>query len=167
MRVKVQVQDQMQWLNLLSLIALLWQLWPIPLSAHSDLQSSTPAAGEDLSIVPSEIELIFSQALRDQSQISLAKPNFEFVGGLSVQITGEDRNVLQATLPRLTPGVYTVHWVSIAEDGDMLRGSYSFSVKEGATLPPNNRRRIWLGLGLLLCVVLTVLFIGKRTFQTK
>lgn len=161
------MRHRLGWLLFICWIGLLGSVGTRPLSAHSDLQVSTPAAGEVLMIVPSEIELIFSQPLQEQSQISLAKPNFEFVGGISSWITGEDRNVLRATLPLLTPGVYTVHWVSIGEDGDMLRGSYSFSVKEGATLPSTYRWLWGLGFGLLLCLVLAGLFFGYRKFQSK
>jgi hypothetical protein len=36
---------------------------------------------------------------------------------------------VELKLPKLEPGVYDVHWVSVAADGHRLDGDYSFTVK--------------------------------------
>jgi methionine-rich copper-binding protein CopC len=41
----------------------------------------------------------------------------------------KDAKHLRLALPTLAPGVYTVHWISVATDGHRLEGKYNFTVK--------------------------------------
>jgi methionine-rich copper-binding protein CopC len=40
-----------------------------------------------------------------------------------------DPKTLTLALPKLQPGGYLVHWVSVAVDGHRMEGEYKFTVK--------------------------------------
>ncbi len=127
--------------------------------AHSDLMTATPAPGEQLSTIPGEVRLEFSSALRPESRFALADANFQFIPDIQAQIRGDNRNLLVAEIPLLAPGIYTVHWVSVGEDGDFLRGSYSFSVRQDAQRESNISLYLRQN-GLIAGVLLSLLVVG-------
>ena len=88
--------------------------------AHADLQSSDPAQG---SVVPSPfggpIVLTFSEPLAQGSKADLMGPD-----GATVAIASVDAHAMTMSIALTTPigpGAYGVRWVSIADDGDVLR----------------------------------------------
>ena len=88
--------------------------------AHADLQSSDPAQG---SVVPSPfggpIVLTFSEPLAQGSKADLMGPD-----GATVAIASVDAHAMTMSIALTTPigpGAYEVRWVSIADDGDVLR----------------------------------------------
>jgi methionine-rich copper-binding protein CopC len=95
-------------------------LVPGLVSAHSELVSSSPASG---ATVPSPytgpIVLTFSEHLATGSKADLVDPT-----GATVASATVDANAMTMTFTLaspLTPGDYQVKWVSIADDGDVLR----------------------------------------------
>jgi methionine-rich copper-binding protein CopC len=95
-------------------------LVPALVSAHSELVSSSPASA---ATVPSPytgpIVLTFSEHLATGSKADLVDPT-----GATVASATVDANAMTMTFTLaspLTPGDYQVKWVSIADDGDVLR----------------------------------------------
>lgn len=100
-------------------------LLPISASAHSELQSSNPAQG---TVVPSPfsgpVVMTFTESLAVGSKADLYGPGHQLVASATI-----DAGTMTVSLTSpLAPGDYTVEWVSIADDGDLLRGTIAFSV---------------------------------------
>jgi len=84
--------------------------------------------GATLATAPAEIRLTFSEPLATGSTFQLFGENFLPVSGISAAIDPESPEQLVAAVPSLLPGDYTVQWTSVAHDGDILSGSYSFTL---------------------------------------
>ena len=114
--------------------ALLVLLLPGAASAHSELQSSDPAAG---TVVPSPfsgpVVLTFTESLAVGSKADLYGPGHQLVASATI-----DAGTMTVALASpLAAGNYTVEWVSIADDGDLLRGTVTFSVAAAASPSPS------------------------------
>jgi methionine-rich copper-binding protein CopC len=94
-------------------------------AAHSDLVSSDPAdGGSVLSPFGGPIVLTFSEHLADGSKADLLDSGRQLLASATVAGT-----TMTITLTGdLGAGAYTVEWVSIADDGDLLRGTLGFTV---------------------------------------
>ena len=90
------------------------------MAAHSELESSVPA---QKATVPSPftgpIVLTFSEHLATGSKADLIAPGGANVAKATVDATAKTMT-FTLTAP-LDPGAYEVRWVSIADDGDLLR----------------------------------------------
>lgn len=110
-----------------SAAALLVLLLPVPASAHADLQSSDPTEG---AAVPSPfsgpITLTFTESLAVGSKGELYGPGQP--GPLVASATIDAGTMTISPTSALAHGDYYVEWVSIADDGDLLRGTVRFSV---------------------------------------
>jgi methionine-rich copper-binding protein CopC len=95
-------------------------LAPGLVSAHSELVSSSPTSGATVSSpYTGPIVLTFSEHLATGSKADLVDPT-----GATVASATVDANAMTMTITLttpLTPGDYQVKWVSIADDGDVLR----------------------------------------------
>jgi methionine-rich copper-binding protein CopC len=94
--------------------------------AHVELLSSSPAPGEVVDAGPVEVVLTFDLPVVGHSSFSVLDAN-----GLSVATGGPDPaepTVMRASIPKLSAGTYTVKWTSVAEDGYVERGSFTFDV---------------------------------------
>ena len=116
------------------LLALL--LEAAPALAHAEFESASPGPGDQVADSPGVLVAVFSQEL-DASRSSLlvldAGGNEVAEGGA----LGDDRHELRLELPELPPGEYEVRWTSFsAEDGELDRGTYTFTVLAGATRAP-------------------------------
>lgn len=121
----------------LSLTLLLIMLaWAAPAAAHAELESASPGPGDEVVGSPAVLVAVFSQDLdpsRSSLEVSDANGNQIAQGG----VPGDDPRELRLDLPVLAPGVYEVRWTSYsAEDGELERGSYTFTVVAGATAAP-------------------------------
>lgn len=121
-------------LVLIAATGLLVLALPLNASAHSELQSATPAEG---AAVPSPfggpLVLTFSEALADGSKADLIAPDGSTAASATIDAAGATMTFSLATA--LAPGGYEVRWVSIADDGDLLRGTVKFAVDATASTP--------------------------------
>lgn len=102
---------------------------PASASAHADLHSSNPAEGAS---VPSPfggpIVMVFTESLAVGSKADLYGPGHQLLASATI-----DAGTMTIAPPSALPaGDYTVEWVSVADDGDLLRGTLAFSVAAGA-----------------------------------
>ncbi len=96
-----------------------------PVQAHAELVSSDPANKAVLATPPATITLTFSEDL------DASKSSFKLLGPAGAVGTGKVAGTATAMSLEglsLAPGDYTIEWTSMALDGDLLRGTLTFTV---------------------------------------
>lgn len=100
--------------------------------AHSELVSSDPADKAVLATSPTTITLTFSEDLDPgKSSFKLLGP----AGTIGDGTVSADPVVMTLSDLALDPGDYEIQWTSAALDGDILRGTLTFTVSEAASTP--------------------------------
>jgi copper transport protein len=104
--------------------------------AHALFERSTPAPDAVLTSTPSRIHIWFSEDLSSASKIVVwDRYRHDEEIGNAVVVPGQSRQLEVAVRP-LPAGSYLVLWTSVsADDGHILHGSYTFSVKHRGPLP--------------------------------
>ena len=96
-------------------------------SAHDQLVSSTPAAGERLAVAPSSIDLKFTTPLltlgHEVRVVDAASKNWVQSDAVLARET-----LTQPLASGLPEGEYQVRWRVVSSDGHPINGSYSFLV---------------------------------------
>ncbi|MEZ2131024.1 MULTISPECIES: copper homeostasis periplasmic binding protein CopC [unclassified Sinorhizobium] len=115
----------------LSLVAALSYLLAGPAMAHAHLEAATPAANATVSVSPSSLELTFSEGLNLAfSGVDVTNAKGVTIATDKATLGGTDGTVLTVPIhSALQPGVYTVNWHVLSNDGHKTQGSYSFTVK--------------------------------------
>ncbi len=114
-------------------------LLPITVAAHAELVSAEPADSSSVEGPFFAIILTFSQPLADGSRAEV------FQTGQSTPVLTIPPDTADPTRMTYAPGSqaqqfsagdYTIQWTSVADDGDILRGTIAFTV----TAPPPTPR---------------------------
>ncbi len=104
--------------------------------AHAELVSANPGPDETVEGSPPELVTRFSQNLnpsRTRLEVRSAAGERVANGGEP----GSTKREFVLTLPDLAPGDYEVRWTSFSsEDGELARGSYTFTVTARPTPSP-------------------------------
>lgn len=96
--------------------------------AHSELVEAHPAPGETLSDAPQEIRLEFNEAISPGSTFTVFDESFNTIP-ITVETNSQNGRLLIGRDVEITqPGVYTVQWLIISQDGHSIDGTYSFAV---------------------------------------
>jgi methionine-rich copper-binding protein CopC len=133
---------------------------PLPAVAHASLIAAEPPPGARLEQAPSVIHLTFNEPLAPGSSLALHTPDFRAVAGITTAVNPQAPEQLQATLPLLEAGVYTVQWEAVSPDGHTITGSYQFTVvPPAAAVAPST---LWPWLGLAAVISLSVLLVARR-----
>lgn len=101
--------------------------------AHAELVSSDPAAGESLDEAPTEVTLTFDGELDPESGFMVADAEGNEVGTGELDLDVAERNVLRGAVAITEPGVYTVAFTAISEDGHAEEGSFAFGFQATVT----------------------------------
>ncbi len=111
----------------LAIALLLLAVLPSAAAAHAELETSSPADGATVaSGFDGPIVLDFSAALADGSKAELIGPS----GPVAIESTIAPESTMTITLAGpLEPGAHEVRWTSVAEDTDVARGTFSFTVE--------------------------------------
>ena len=121
-----------------ALAALLLSLTVLPVSAHAELVSASPGPDEVVVGSPTEVVTEFNQDLNpSRTTIRVLDEAGEVVaqGGEP----GAGPREWRLELPNLEPGSYEVRYTSFsAEDGELHRGRYSFTVEASASPTPTS-----------------------------
>jgi LPXTG-motif cell wall-anchored protein len=108
-------------------------------SAHSNLVSSTPAAGATLATAPTKITLVFSEELSADGNlvtVTDAKGTQVDQGDTTLDLNDPNRVTVTVSLKAgLGDGAYTVSWKNLSVDGHSEEGTFNFSV--GAAAAPS------------------------------
>ena len=115
------------WKTVLAGSVLVWGT--MPAFAHAKPKAMVPEANSTVS-APSEISIIFSEALEPKfSSLKVTDERSNPASTRASVVDPADRKHMTLALPKLAPGVYTVHWVTAATDGHRMDGAYTFTVK--------------------------------------
>jgi len=111
-----------------------------PALAHATLLATTPAAGYSVASSPATLTLIYDEPVSAQGPaLRLTDPAGQVALG-PVRLTNDGR-WLSAPVPRRLPaGQYTVSWQVVADDGDVVAGSYQFAVGAPVAVPAAGRQ---------------------------
>ncbi|MFM5904350.1 MAG: copper resistance protein CopC [Microbacteriaceae bacterium] len=115
---------------------------PIAASAHSELESSTPSAGETVEAGQLTIALMFGEALMttgaNANVISVQGPagpdNAQWADGCIDSVRG---NLMSESVSLSAPGDYVVNWRAVSADGHPIEGSYEFTLKNSTGFESN------------------------------
>ena len=114
---------------ILVVVALL--LVPVNANAHAGLVFANPAANAEVTIMPEQIQLTFTEELmligeKKVNNLSLVGPD----GEITISETTVNGALLSATVPaaEYPSGSYTVSYSIVSADGHKLSDSYSFSL---------------------------------------
>ena len=110
-------------------------------SAHADLESSTPAAGANLTSAPTKVTLVFNEeisASETESFFTVTDESGASVGTGKLDNTDLDHKTLSGTLKAgLGTGVYTVAWQTVTpDDNGKSEGSFKFGVNKAPGAQP-------------------------------
>ena len=115
------------------LAAVLVWIVPIPVQAHTDLSSSTPADGSSVDGPLAEIVLAFTGAV-EPIERGVAVAGADGTTQVAALVDAVDANTLVARFdPALPVGSYTAAWQARSSDTHVIDGSFSF----GVTSPPS------------------------------
>ena len=116
----------------LSLLALL-ALPAFSASAHSQLDSSTPAANSVVSTAPTSIVLDFNEGI----QASLADVRLYDSKGKRITLgsphAGANDSIVTVSVPSIGTGLFAVIWRVTSADGHPVDGAFSFQVGTATT----------------------------------
>ncbi len=105
----------------------------VPAQAHAELKSSNPASGAALDAPPKQIELTFSDvvSLPDGDAITVTGPD-----GTKWPVTQAHAvdKTITATVDAAgaKAGAHTLAWKAQADDGDIIAGSFTFTMNVAA-----------------------------------
>ena len=121
------------------LAALVVAALPAAVAAHSELESSSPAAGDVVVGGPREISGEFTEPVDPgRSSMELRGPDGARIARGGVPEGGPATRMTIAGLPPLVPGRYTVRWTTVTADDDRVeRGTFRFTV-DAATPEPES-----------------------------
>ena len=98
-------------------------------SAHAEFVTAEPALGATLTVAPTQVRIVFTQAIARSSTIVVTGPDGRVVSGA----TTVNGNVATVSVQATAPGVYQVQWANTSlEDGHERSGSFQFTVAVGA-----------------------------------
>jgi methionine-rich copper-binding protein CopC len=98
--------------------------------AHAYPQHQAPAAGATVSSSPNEVSIEFDDGLEPAfSSIAVTDKQGKPVTSAKSVVDPADKKHMSVALNALTPGVYSVAWVAVADDGHRTQGHYSFTLK--------------------------------------
>src|SRR5687768_13473609 len=107
---------------------------PATVFAHGGLKSSVPASGATLSAAPTEIRLVFTEAVELAfTRVGLRGPNGAVQLGASVFTGADRRTVVSPMAAQLSAGQYTLTWQAAGADGHPVRGSFTFAIAAHAS----------------------------------
>ena len=109
---------------------------PVQAFAHGTLQSSTPAAGAHLSVVPASISLLFTERPSlTLTTVVLIGPTGETISLGPLTSAPDSRLAVTTAIDGALPsGVYTVRWQMAGDDGHPTTGSYRFTLALAASV---------------------------------
>ena len=118
-----------------------WALNTTPWAFHTTLESSSPAAGDTLSMPPTEVTLAFGGMVEVTGAALTLLGSGGHIWTLVPTRPGADQRIIAGALPSLEPGGYRMEWRVISADGHAVAGDFVFYVAGGegvvAAPPPS------------------------------
>lgn len=148
-------------LTAVALFIVLWSALPSTYlaHAHAPLESSVPAAGEHMTAMPAQMELVFGGPVREAEVLLTSNGR----GNWAQKVKSTEGTTVSIPVVAGAPdGRYEIRWAATSEDGAALSGKVHFSVGDALestsiwerTLTQNDARWIavvtFAGIGLTL-----------------
>jgi methionine-rich copper-binding protein CopC len=102
--------------------------------AHAKMNASVPKDGEIVSAGLSEIQLQFSKPLR-LTLIHVRRVEDQTDIPTSSELPKSFADFAKIAVDALQAGSYEVTWTAVSNDGHVIKGSFTFSVKETLDAP--------------------------------
>ena len=93
--------------------------------AHAHLEASVPAANSTVPVMPPEITLHFSEAIR-VTALSIERDGAKEMQ--DIKAPAETKAVLKVSAPKLAAGSYVLKWRGLGDDGHIMSGTVRFAV---------------------------------------
>ena len=98
--------------------------------AHAYPTHRAPSAGDTVPTSQKDVAIDFDDALEPAfSSIAVTDAQGRSVTSGKAEVDASNKKHMSVGLNPLTPGVYTVSWVAVADDGHRTQGHYKFTVK--------------------------------------
>jgi methionine-rich copper-binding protein CopC len=122
---------------LIAAASLTFLLLPRSAAAHADLVTPTPADKSTMAQPVTEVSGVYSEAMTPAgSSLVVKDAGGATVAQGTVDPAADTRMVAKPVAP-LGTGSYTVEWTSVATDGHVERGTWTFRVAVGAAASPS------------------------------
>lgn len=118
--------------RLLLVVALTALALPGQAFAHATLLKTSPGFEQRLGSSPREVTLRFDQYVKAMPR---SLQLYSSRGGIPVTSVRTDGLMLEATVPKLGTGGYTIRWHALSGDGHVVSGVFTFGVRAGAPAP--------------------------------
>jgi methionine-rich copper-binding protein CopC len=97
--------------------------------AHTELIATSPASNSVVATQPKNITLTFSEApILAGSRVEIEQPAGTQLASKPIRLVGPD--LVVAWPVGLRPGLVSVHWRAVADDGHVTNGNFSFSYRD-------------------------------------
>ena len=100
--------------------------------AHAELVTPTPADKATVSPPVTEVAGIYSEAMKPAGSSIIVKDASGATVAQGTVDPAKDTRMVATPTTSLGPGAYTVQWTSVALDGHVERGTWSFTVAAAA-----------------------------------
>lgn len=143
-----------------------------PAAAHTSVVSTSPAANEVLTQVPTQVTITTAEEVRDMgSAITVTSPSGQRVDDGSTEVQGT--TVLVGLIALTETGDYKVDYRLLAQDGHAIQDSYSFTLSEVSPTPtvtnseepvpePSNGSLQWLTIATVAVALVALLLLVRR-----
>ncbi len=113
------------------LVSLLILAGPRLALAHAKLDHAEPAVGSKVNAAPDRVKIWFTDDLDPaHSSVEVRSAQGKEVDKKDVRVDSKNKALLTVSVPKLPPGVYTVNWHVVCEDGHKTQGHFEFTVNK-------------------------------------
>lgn len=137
-----------------------------PAFAHAGLVASSPASRAELTTMPPQVRLTFTEDMNRPSYVTVASPDETVVAEGEATIDGRD--VVQTVEDPGQAGTYRVDYRVISADGHPVEGALEFEVTTGETVESSTFEQVtssrwwWIALVALPWLALVALLLQRR-----
>jgi len=118
--------------RLLLAVALTALALPGQAFAHATLLTTSPGFEQHLHASPRKVTLHFDQYIKAMPR---SLQLYSSTGGIPISSVRSDGRWLEATVPKLARGGYTIRWHALSGDGHVVSGVFTFGVRARAPAP--------------------------------
>lgn len=120
--------------RILAFIFCLFLLVPAPVFAHAVLLNENPQSGSRLEAAPSQISLVFNERVEnEQFFLNVLDQKGQAVTTEPASLVSGQKELTVPVPSSLGPGIYTVTYKVISDDGHPVTGSYAFTIGPAGT----------------------------------
>jgi copper resistance protein C len=117
------------------IVALITLAVPTSANAHAALVRSVPGSRSVLTQAPQSIDLCFNEPV----EVKFSSITLEDAKGTTIPLgtlqAGRDPKCINAPIPTIGSGVFTVHYRVLSQDGHVVEYGFQFTVKTDAKAP--------------------------------